>query len=150
MVKVNAMPKCPNCGSEVNEEMAFCPKCGASLKGEKPRTSGDWGREFGERMGRWGKEFGERMSERARREAREERYEKGARAEKHEKREFEFIGPLVGGLILVFLGLVFYLQVTYGFGMEVAGALFLVVIGVIVLAVGLYTATTVRKRSPKT
>ncbi|HVP41185.1 MAG TPA: zinc-ribbon domain-containing protein [Candidatus Krumholzibacteriaceae bacterium] len=137
------MPYCPKCGNEVSEEMEFCPKCGAALKGEQPRDVEKWGKEFGERMAQRGREFGERMSEHARRRA--DRYEK---TEVHEKHEFAFIGPLIGGLILIFLGLMFYLQVTGSLNVIIVGAIFFVVIGVIIIAAGIFAATMTRRRHP--
>jgi uncharacterized membrane protein YvbJ len=148
------MSYCPKCGNEVTEEMEFCPKCGTSLKGEQPRDVEKWGKEFGERMAQKGREMGERMSERAKRRAerraeRDEKYEKDEKHEKtevHEKHEFAFIGPLIGGLILIFFGLMFYLQVIGSLNTEVVGALFFVVIGVIVIAAGVFAATMARRR----
>jgi uncharacterized membrane protein YvbJ len=144
------MPYCPKCGHEVGEEMDFCPKCGAALKGEQPRDIGTWGKEFGERMAQKGREFGERMSERARlrAERRAERYEKYEKTEVHEKHEFTFIGPLIGGLILIFLGLMLYLQVTGSLNVVIVGALFFVVIGVIIIAAGIFATTMTRRRHP--
>lgn len=156
------MPNCPKCGNEVNEEMAFCPKCGASLKGEQPRDVEEWGKEFGKRMSKRGKELGERMSERGKeieerikeRTERAERYEKYEKEEKegipekYEPRRVSFLGPLIGGLILIFLGLMFYLQVIGRLEAGTAWALFFVVIGVIVIAAGLSAATMARRRHP--
>jgi uncharacterized membrane protein YvbJ len=140
------MPYCPKCGNEVGEEMEFCPKCGTGLKGEQPRDVEKWGKEFGERMAQKGREFGERMSERARRRA--ERYEKYEKTEVYEKHEFTFIGPLIGGLILVFLGLMLYLQVTGSLNAVIVGALFFVVIGVIIIGAGIFAVTMARRRHP--
>jgi len=134
---------CPKCGNEVSEEMDFCPKCGTALKGEQPRDMEKRGKEFGDRMAQKGREFGERMSERAR--LRAERYEK---TEVHEKHEFAFIGPLIGGLIFIFLGLMLYLQVTGSLNVIIVGALFFVVIGVIIIAGGIFAATTMRRKHP--
>lgn len=147
------MPYCRKCGSEVSEEMEFCPKCGAALKGEQFRGVEEWGKEFGERMAQKGREFGERMSERARRRAerraeRDEKYEKYEKTEVHEKHEFTFIGPLIGGLILIFLGLMFYLQVTGSLNAALVGALFFVVIGLIIIAASIFAATMARRRHP--
>lgn len=176
--RLNDVPYCPKCGNKVDEDMAFCPKCGAALKVEKPRSLAEEGKEIGERMGKVGKEIGEKVAkrgkeigervaekaeeigeraeERARRaekEEKQEKQEKGEHYEKgeaYEKREFSFIGPLIGGLIVIFLGVLLYLQVTGYFGIEMAGALFFVIIGVIVIAVGLYAASVARKRHPQT
>jgi len=145
------VPYCSKCGSEIGENMEFCPKCGAALKGEQPRDFERWGKEFGERMAQKGREFGERMSERARRRAerkaeRDEKYEKYEKTEVHEKHEFAFIGPLIGGLILIFLGLMLYLQVTGRLNAALVGAIFFIVIGVIIIAAGIFAATITKRR----
>ena len=141
---------CPKCGNEITEEMDFCPKCGTSLKAEQPNDIEKSAKEFGERMAQRGRELGERMSERARlrAERREERYEKYEKSEVHEKHEFVFVGPLIGGLILIFLGLLIYLQVTGALNVVFVGALFFVVIGVLIIAAGIFAATMMRRRHP--
>jgi len=148
---VTGLPTCPKCGATVSEDMAFCPKCGASLKGGTPRDFEDWGREFGERMGRWGRDFGDRMSERTHT-WEEGRYEKEEKGEKYEAREWTyvgmFLGPLIGGLILIFLGVLFYLEVTGRLRAEAVGAVFFIVIGIIILASALYAAVMARRRHP--
>jgi len=140
------MPFCPKCGNEVNEEMDFCPKCGASLKGEPPWDFEKWGKEFGERMAKYGREVGERVSEEARKAEWDGHYEK---AEFYEKREFTFVGPLIGGLVLIFLGLMFYLQVAGSLNAEFVGASFFIVIGVIIIIAGIFAATMARRRNPR-
>lgn len=140
------MAFCPKCGNEVNEEMGFCPKCGAALKGEPPWVLEKWGKEFGERMSKLGTEIGERMGEGARRAERDGQYEK---AEFHEKREFAFVGRLIGGLILIFFGLMFYLQVTGSLNTELVWASFFIVVGVIIIAAGIFAATVARRRNPQ-
>lgn len=150
--KVKVMPFCPKCSNEVNEEMDFCPKCGASLKGEPPWDLEKWGKEFGERMAKRGREIGERMSEGAKGAEMDEKYEKDGQYEKaevQEKREFAFIGPLIGGLILIFLGLMFYLQVTGSLNIELVGASFFIVIGGIIIAAGIFAVTMARRRHPQ-
>ena len=120
------MVYCPKCGTEVSEEMVFCPKCGAALKAEQPRAH------------------------RAEKAEKQEKQEKREKSEKYEKREFGFIGPLIGGLILVFLGFISYLQVTGYLGRQIVGALFLVMIGVIIIVVGLYAMVLASRRHPRT
>lgn len=122
------MPYCPNCGAEIKEEMTFCPKCGASLKIEEPV---DWR----ERR---------RVLREERREAR--RSEKEEKTEKHEKHEYAPMGPLIAGLALIFLGVLAYLQVTGMIQGQFLGALFLLVIGIIIL---FYGAIIVSRRHPK-
>lgn len=124
------MSYCPKCGGKVDEEMAFCPKCGASLKGEQPPAGAP-------------SAPSPYRGEKAEKHEKEEKMEK---TEKHEKREFGFVGPLIAGLILIFLGLTSYLKVTGFLGAEVVGALFLIMIGVIIMIGGFYAA----RRHPRT
>ena len=123
------MAYCPKCGTEVGEEMVFCPKCGAALKAEKTRAH---------------------RAEKGEKQEKQEKQEKREKSEKYEKREFGFIGPLIGGLILVLLGFISYLQVIGFFGREIVGALFLVMIGVIIIVVGLYAMVLASRRHPRT
>lgn len=125
------MSYCPKCGTKVSEGMAFCPKCGAPLKAEKPPTEA---RPTSYRP------------EKAEKAEKHEKQEKEEKTEKHEKREFGLVGQLIGGLILIFLGLVSYLQVTGFLGKEVVGALFLILIGTIIIIGALYAA----RRYPRT
>ncbi len=119
------MPYCPKCGTKVEEEMAFCPKCGSSLGDERAKTIEEQGREFGERMR-------SEKSEKSEKGEKREKQEKDT-GEKHEKGEYGFIGPLIGGLILVFLGLLFFLQTAGYVAGDVAAASFLIIIGILVV-----------------
>jgi uncharacterized membrane protein YvbJ len=124
------MSYCPKCGAKVREEMAFCPSCGAPLKFEQPPAE----------------------VKPAPAPSREEKAEKGEKrekrekTEKYEKREVAFIGPLIGGLILVVLGLMLYLQVVGLLLRQIAWALFLIIIGIVII-VGALIAL---RRHPKT
>lgn len=120
------MPYCPKCGSEVDEGMAFCPKCGASLKAEKPA---DWREQWREQRRQW-------------REQRKEARHQWRQAEWHEKREYAFVGPLIGGLVLIVLGFLFYLAATTSLNLQVVEAVFWIIIGLIILAVAIYVYTT--------
>jgi uncharacterized membrane protein len=105
--------------------MAFCPKCGAALKAEQPRY----------------------IAERVKGE-KEEKKEKAEKAEKHEKREkheYAFIGPLIGGLILIIIGLMSYLHITGYVRREMIGAFFLVILGILVILGAIFAA----RRTPK-
>ena len=137
------MPNCPKCGNEVSEEMAFCPKCGTSLKGEQPTGKGKLGEEYGWRMAQRERDRARRRTERMAR--REEKYETSEKGELH---ELAFVGPVIGGLILIFLGFLLYLQVTGALNFEILGALFFVVIGIIIIAAAVYAATVQRRRHP--
>jgi uncharacterized membrane protein YvbJ len=123
------MPYCFKCGAEVEEDMAFCPKCGAPLK-----------------VGETTAEAKPKVTVKEEKTEKHEKGEKREKTEKHEKREFSFIGPLIGGLILIFLGLMSYLQIVGFVERRLLGALFLVLIGVIVIILGL----AAWRRHPKT
>jgi predicted lipid-binding transport protein (Tim44 family) len=130
------MEYCPKCGSEVTEEMAFCPKCGAALRLEQPVTRAA---------------PAPQRAEKAEKREKQEKQEKQEpeKGEKHEKRQYGFIGPLIGGLILIFIGLITYIQVTGLLSGEIAGALILVVIGIIVIVVGFYAYMMAMRRHPR-
>lgn len=116
----------------VGELMVNCPKCGASLKAATPGAPTDWRRERLER----------------RREERAEKYEKYEKGEKYEKREHPFIGPLIGGLILIFLGVVSYLQIL-GYNLwQYTWPFFLIIIGLVIIIGAL--ARMARRRNPQT
>lgn len=123
------MPNCLKCGAEVSEEMSFCPKCGAPLKVEQAPPPPP--------------EPAKRKEEKA------EKREKGEKGEKYEKRELAFIGPLVGGIILVMLGVLSYLEVTGAVKPGVTRAILLIFVGVIISIGALYVAYTAPKRHPK-
>jgi uncharacterized membrane protein len=128
------MPYCPGCGFEVDKEMVFCPKCGAPLKVEQPVAEARPAPAY----------------QRAEKQEKHEKEEKREKTEKHEKREFGLIGPLIAGLILIFLGLMFYIQVTGLIVSGIAGALFLIMIGIIIIIVGIYAAVMAARRHPRT
>ena len=55
-----------------------------------------------------------------------------------EKHEHAFLGPLIGGLVLVVLGFLFYLAVTTQLNWQIVEAIFLILVGLIVLAGAIY------------
>jgi undecaprenyl pyrophosphate phosphatase UppP len=116
--------------------MAFCPKCGASLKGERPPAQAHPPAPY--------------RDEKAEKREKGEKREKTEKYEKREKGEFGVIGWLIGGLILIFLGLMFYLQVTDFLPREVIWALFFIIIGVIIIVGAVYAAMRATRRYPKT
>jgi hypothetical protein len=83
------LPYCPKCGSEVALDAQFCPKCGASLAVTAAPS----------------------VPQRVTVERREkgEKHEKREKGEKQEK-SGDRTGPIVGGLILIWLGVSFYLS----------------------------------------
>lgn len=122
------MPYCPKCGAKVSDEMAFCPKCGATLKAEKPPVAA---------APAPAPPIAEK-AEKAEKREKGEKTEKREKEEKHEKGEFGILAPLIGGLILIFLGLMSYLQITGILRREVAWASFLIIIGVVIIVGALY------------
>lgn len=83
------------------------------------------------------------------REKEEEKREKEEKGEKHEKGATGYIGPFIGGLILILLGFMFYLTTSGMMRPLQAWPFFLVIVGVIVIVLGLYLSTTARRRSPR-
>jgi len=127
------MSYCPKCGAKTTEEMSFCQKCGAALKVEQTVT-------------------GTRAAVRRRDEKGEkrEKEEKGEKTEKREKHEYGFLGPLIGGLVLIFLGLAFYLQIVNPEARTFVWPLFFVLIGIIIIIAAVYGTLMAGKRHPKT
>jgi len=132
------MSYCPKCGAKTREEMSFCPKCGTSLKEEKaattapPTTTPPATQHV-----------------KVEKEEKEEKNEAEKR-ERHPRREFDFMGPLVGGFVLIFAGFAFYTILTGMFSWQTVGALFFVVIGIIVIVGAVYAATMASRRHPRT
>jgi len=130
--KVRLMVYCPKCGNQVEENMTFCPRCGAPLKVEAPVRA-------------------VRRDEKAEKNEKGEKQEKqeSEKGEKHEKGEFGFIGWLIGGLILIVIGAMAFLNIKYNFVSTAVGwALVLLVIGVIIIIAAIYLVMRARKRSP--
>jgi len=126
------MSSCPKCGTKISEEMAFCPKCGAALKVEQAPAEAR------------AKPY--RRDEKA---EKTEKREKAEKTEKREKREYGFLGPLIGGLILIFVGLAFYLRVVLDIKTELVWAFFFVIIGIVIIAVAVYGAMMAGRRHPR-
>ena len=131
------MSYCPKCGVKTREDMNFCPKCGASLKVEKavaptptPAPSPAHVKVEKEEKG--------------------EKHEGEEKEERYEKRESAFMGPLIGGFILIFAGLAFYTMLTSSISWQTISAIFFVVIGIIVIAGAVYAAMKVARRHPRT
>ena len=136
------MPNCPKCGSEVDETMVFCPRCGASLRAESPV---DWRDELRARRREWR----ERRRELRRQRRKAERSEKEEKWEKTEKHEYMFLGPLIGGLVLIIFGAFLYLLIAGGYGAQILIASFVVFVGVIIIAAAVYGAIMAGRRHPR-
>jgi len=126
------MSFCPKCGSKIDEDMMFCSKCGAALKKTQAST------ETAPRTVVYRNEKNEK----------DEKHEKGEKTEKHEKRVYGFMGPLIGGLILILIGLTAYLELVNMVERRMLGALFFVIVGVAIIIGVAYGATLARKRHP--
>jgi len=138
------MPECPKCGYKVREDMIFCPNCGASLKAEQASAP-----TRPEPPVRYTREKEEKYESREKRE-KGEKGEKGEKRENREKGEFGFIGPLIGGLILIFLGLAFYLERTGVIAAPYLWAFFFVIIGIIIIFAAIYGSIMTHRRYPRT
>jgi Flp pilus assembly protein TadB len=138
------MSYCPKCGSKISEEMTFCPNCGASLKAVQPAVAAQpTASPRGEKA-----EKGEKQEKREK-EGRDQR-EKREKGETHEKRQYGFAGPLIGGLILIFFGLMLFISLTTSIGWGILWAFFVVVIGIIIIIGAIYAATMASRRHPPT
>jgi hypothetical protein len=117
--------------------MVFCPCCGASLKGTpvgQPTPS----------------QPSPIRNEKAEKNEKQEKNEKRGNTGKPEKGEHGFIGFLIGGLVLITFGLFSVLQISgYFKNSGQTWAVMLLIIGVIIIAGGVYVAVTAWKRSPK-
>jgi len=129
------MSYCPKCGNKVEEGMGFCPKCGAPLNVESVVSVTTETRPAYRRD--------EKTEEKS------EKQEKGEKGEKHEKHEYGFIGPLIGGVILLFIGAALYLDVA-GYNAAILWALFFVLIGVLIIVGGVYGVIMAGRRHPRT
>jgi len=130
---------CHNCGSELPPGATFCPKCGTPVYVSTPSSGG------APPPSTSGSPppptyYDSRDYRRQRR--RQEKQEKNEKQEKHEKGEKGekggggIIGPLIGGAILIWLGITFYLQ-QIGYFTGNWWAFLIVGIGIILIIQGL-------------
>ena len=131
------MPYCPKCGLEVKEEMTFCPRCGASLKTKESMQSMPAERYRGEK------------TEKQEKQEKQEKNEKGEQQEKYEKQPYGILGPLVGGLILILIGVMFYLSLTGVFSFSAIFPFVLIIVGAIVILGVLVGSLMAKGRNPK-
>ena len=128
------MSFCPKCGNKITEDMVFCPKCGAPLKVEQQASA----------------QPSRPPTYRHEKEEKREKGEKGEKAEKREKHEYAFIGPLIGGLILIFIGLTAYLSISGMVERRIWGAMLFIIIGLLIIIGAAYGAMLASRRHPKT
>ena len=138
------MPYCPKCGAQVDETASFCPRCGAPLKVEyvSPPTVTETPPPAVTEAPPPTYARSEKTEEKA------EKHEKREKNEKYEKREHGFIGPLIGGVILLFIGAAIYAGVM-GWNSNLLWALFFVLIGALVIVAGIYGVVIAARRHPR-
>ncbi len=108
--------------------MVYCPKCGASLKAEKV-VKGAY--------------------EKHEKHEKQEKHEKEEKGEKHEKSETGLFWALIGGLILVVLGAMSLITTFFRLPDPWRGALFLVIVGILIVIFAIYGVVRVSRRSPQ-
>jgi uncharacterized integral membrane protein len=111
--------------------MTFCPKCGAPLKMGATAQAGP-------------------TTYPPYRHEKQEKHDEKHR-EKHEKAGGGY-GFLIGGVLIVILGLLAYINATtsvfHSLSGPAASALFLIVIGILIVVAGLYYSMRSRRRNP--
>lgn len=122
--------------------MVFCPRCGASLRTD---STVDWRDELRARRREWRERRRDLRSQRRQAEKSEQEEE----WEKTEKHEYIFLGPLIGGLVLIVFGAFLYLLIAGGYGAQILIALFFVFVGVIIIAAAVYGAIMAGRRHPR-
>lgn len=112
---------CQRCGSPLPPAAAFCPRCGA------PAALSPSGSPAPQQPPTW------------------QRHEKGEKHEKHEKREKGeksahggMLGAIVGGLVLIWLGVTFFLEQNGNLPSDIWWAYFVAGVGVILVIEGAY------------
>ena len=121
------MPFCPKCGGSVEETMAFCPTCGTSLKDMPPTQEAPSKEKQEPQMNYCPPEKAEANIE-------------------EEKRDYSYVGFLVGGLILIVIGVFAVLDLTstlLSFIQDLE--IMLVIIGAILVCGSLYMIASVRR-----
>ena len=134
------MPYCHKCGSEIKDENSFCPHCGANLKVAETKSS---------RPAEPYRSEKREKDEKNEKGEKQEKMEKGEQQEKYEKQQYGVIGPLVGGVIMIFVGFMFYLAVTGAINFRSIFPFFLIILGGIVIIGVVIGAMMARGRNPK-
>jgi len=144
------MPNCPKCGGRITEAMSFCPNCGASLKVAPPPAPAPAPAPAAAPAPQPRRGEKEEKREKQEKGEKREKEEKGEKGEKHEKRPYGPLGPIVGGVILIVIGLLFYLRMTLNIATQMAWAYFFVVIGIVVILAAIYGMMLAVRRHPPT
>ena len=147
IVKVNFMPYCSKCGSEVKEEMKFCPKCGASTTLEEAVTAERYRSEKGEKQEKQEKN---EKTEKSEQQEKYEKMEKGEQQEKYENQQLSILGPLIGGFILIIFGFILYLTVSGRIEWGDIFPFFLIILGGIIIIGMIASVFMAKKKNPMT
>jgi len=134
------MPYCHKCGSEVSESMTFCSQCGAALKVKDSGTPVQTEHYRSEKA---------EKDEKQEKQEKEEKMEKDEQYEKYEKQEYNILGPLVGGVILILVGFMSYLAVSGFINVSSIWPFILIVIGAIVILGVAAGAFMARGKNPR-
>lgn len=138
------MPNCPKCGAKVTEAMSFCPNCGTNLKPSTPPI------EVAAPAQAPTPPPPRARYEKQEKREKEEKHEKGEKTEKHEKRQYGPIGPIIAGIILIALGVFFYLMMTMNFPTQFTWAYFLMIVGIAIILLVIVGALMASRRHPPT
>jgi hypothetical protein len=120
------LPFCQKCGAEIPADGAFCPKCGSQTTIPPVAV-----------------ESGRRREEKREKSEKDEKREKGEKGEKEEK-SGDKTGALVGGLILIWLGISFYLVQANYIGWNDWWPYLIIGIGVVLIAQAVIRYSTSR------
>ena len=147
---------CKKCRKQVSKEMLFCPNCGVPLKSPDPTAKSTVVAPASpttqlpatqpRRAERYEKEEKIEKEEKVEKNEKAEKYEKD---EKQEKGEEGYIVSAIAGLVLIVLGFLFYISILIPVDFSVVWPVFLVLVGVVVIALVLYGSTRAGKRSPR-
>lgn len=108
--------------------MRYCPKCGASVGPAR---------------------ISRESYEKQEKQEKQEKHEKHEKQEKYEKEESTRSWALLGGLILIVFGLV-SIVTTYAHIPSLSrGGIFLVLVGIVIMIIAVYSATRAAMANPK-
>jgi len=123
VICVIKLPFCQKCGAEIPADAAFCPKCGSQTAVSPVAV-----------------ERGRRREEKREKSEKDEKKEKGEKEEKSGDKT----GALVGGLILIWLGISFYLVQANYIGWNDWWPYLIIGIGVVLIAQAVIRYSTSR------
>lgn len=122
---------CSRCGSQIPAGAGFCPNCGLAVSTGAGQAAAGPGTSFGYSR------------------SHQEKHEKREKNEKHEKNEKgrggELTGAITGGLVLIWLGVTFFLQENNYISSSNWWAYFLMGIGAILILQGVLSYATSRR-----